>query len=281
VENARLISWVNSRPPLTVNTISWLHLPTEDGIHERLVDSWGHTIPAIGPRGTGNFQLSCRDRFHRTLGFTGLVWHLLFLIPEMMSSDRSLDAVGGSTPSRLFWIACVMENQTAWVFLAGASGYWACPALPVPKAESLDISRNCPWDSEQFGAALIPRCISLLCLKSCRLAASKFFLYASEIGEACLISPSAVLGVDSPHRRLFPFQYTGPDCFLQTGYLPDLADSVRALTALFQVNLLALARSHSGVGDFHRALLLGSLFRCWVGIRPSSWPPSFIWLGLL
>jgi len=100
--------------------------------------------------------------------------------------------------------------------------------------------------------------------------------HASEIGEAYLISPSAVQGVDSPHRRLLPFQYIGLNCFLQTGYLPVLADSVRAPTALFQVNLPALVRSHSVVGDFHRALLLGSLFRCWVGIRPSSWPPSFI-----
>jgi len=100
--------------------------------------------------------------------------------------------------------------------------------------------------------------------------------HASEFGEAYLISPSAVLGVDSPHLQLLPFQYTGPDCFLQTGYLLVLADSVRAPTALFQVNLLALARSHSGAGDFQHALLLGSLFRCWFGIRPSSWPPSFI-----
>jgi len=54
------------------------------------------------------------------------------------------------------------------------------------------------------------------------------------------------------------------DCFLQTGYLPVLADSVRAPTALIQVNLPALARLHYGFGDCLRALLLGSLFRCWV-----------------
>jgi len=97
--------------------------------------------------------------------------------------------------------------------------------------------------------------------------------HAFEIGEACLIFLSAVLGVDSPHRLLLLFQCIGPDWFPRTGYLPVLANSVRAHTGLFQVNLLALARSHSGVGDFHRAPLLGSLFRCWVGIKPSSWPP--------
>jgi len=130
--------------------------------------------------------------------------------------------------------------------------------------------------------ALIPRCITLLGLKSsinlCSSARQPLSgpPCASEIGEACLISHSAVLGVDSPHRRLLSFQYTGPDCFLQTGYLPVLADSVRAPTALFHVNFLALARLHCGVGDFHRALLLVSLFRCWVAIGPFSWPPSFI-----
>jgi len=101
--------------------------------------------------------------------------------------------------------------------------------------------------------------------------------HAFEIGEAYLIFPSTVLGIDSPHRRLLPLQYISPDCFPQTGYhLPVLADSVRAPTALFQVNILALARLHYGVGDCLCALLLRSLFRCWVGIRPSSWPPSFI-----
>jgi len=58
------------------------------------------------------------------------------------------------------------------------------------------------------------------------------------------------LGVDSPPRRLLPFQYIDPNCFLRTGYLPVLADSVRASTAPFQVNLLALARLHCGVGVF-------------------------------
>jgi len=106
-------------------------------------------------------------------------------------------------------------------------------------------------------------------------------LRASEIGEAYLIFLSAVLGVGSPLRRLLIFQYIDPNCFLRTGYLHVLADSVRAPKALFQVNLPALARLHYGVGDCLRAMLLGSLFRCWVGIRPSSWPPSFIRLGLL
>jgi len=97
-------------------------------------------------------------------------------------------------------------------------------------------------------------------------------LRASEIGEAYLIFLSAVLGVGSPLRRLLIFQYIDPNCFLRTGYLHVLADSVRAPTALFQVNLPALARSHSGVGDFHRALSLGSLFRCWV----LGWNKTFI-----
>jgi len=105
--------------------------------------------------------------------------------------------------------------------------------------------------------------------------------HASEIGEACLIFLSALLGVDSPQRRFLPFPWIGPDFFLQTGYLPVLADSVGAPTALFQVNFLALARSRSGLGDFLRALMLGLLFRCWFGIRRSSWPPLFIWLVLL
>jgi len=69
----------------------------------------------------------------------------------------------------------------------------------------------------------------------------------------------------SPSKSLI-----GADCFLRTGYLPVLTDLVSAPTALFQVNLLALEGSHSGVGNFLRALLLGSLFRCWVGTRPSS-----------
>jgi len=151
--------------------MSWLHLPTEDGIHERLVG--GHTIPAIGPRGTGNFQLSCRDRFHRTLGsipnltsFDLGPWSDEFRSIWMQLVARLSNAVGDSTPLRFFWIACVTEYQSAWVFLTGVSGYWACPAFPVPEAGSLDISKNYPWDSEQFGAALIPRCISMLCLKS-------------------------------------------------------------------------------------------------------------------
>jgi len=178
--------------------------------------------------------------------------------------------------------------------------------LPVPEAGSLGISKSCPLDSEQYGAAKAVPSVRvswmsetaiLLSVLSALLSGHSFhaafrcsasrapsiFVHvarqplscpprASEIGEAYLISPSAVLGVDSPHRRLLPFQYIGPNCFLQTGYLPVLADSVRAPTALFQVNLLALARLHCGVGDFHRALLLGSLFQCLVGIRPSSWP---------
>jgi len=99
---------------------------------------------------------------------------------------------------------------------------------------------------------------------------------ASDIREAYLIFLSAVLGVYSPLRRLLPFQYIDPNCFLRTGYLPALADSVRAPTTLFQMSLLALARSHSGVGGCLRALLLGSLSRCWVGIGPSSWRPSIM-----
>jgi len=40
-----------------------------------------------------------------------------------MSSDRSLDAVGDLSPSRLFWIVFGMEYLSAWVFLTDASGY--------------------------------------------------------------------------------------------------------------------------------------------------------------
>jgi len=39
---------------------------------------------------------------------------------------------------------------------------------------------------------------------------------ACEIGDAYLISISAVLGVDAPHRRLLTFQWIGPDCFPRT-----------------------------------------------------------------
>jgi len=164
-----------------------------------------------------------------------------------MSSDRSLDAVGDSTFSRLFWIACVTEYLSAWVFLADASGYWAWTALPVPEAGSLGISRSCLLDSEQFVAAKAVPSVRvswmsetaallfvLLSGRSYHAAFSCFALrapsifvfaarqplscppHASEIGEAYLISPSAVLGVDSPYRRLLPFPWIGPDCFPQT-----------------------------------------------------------------
>jgi len=91
---------------------------------------------------------------------------------------------------------------------------------------------------------------------------------ASGIGEAYLIFHLVVRGVDSPYRRLLPIRLICPDYFLRTWYLPVLADSVSAPTALFQLNRLALEGSNYGVDDSLRALLLGSLFRWWVGIRP-------------
>jgi len=207
-----------------------------------------------------------------------------------MSSDRSLDAVGDSTPSRLFWIDCVMEYQTRlrvlsrciWLLImscvTGSRGGvpWYLKKLSVG-FRTVRGGEGSPFCSGLLG---VGDCNSVICAYhvafrcSALRAPSTFFPaarqslicppHASEIGEAYLISPSAALGVDSPHRRLLLFQYIGPDCFLQTGYLPVLADSVRAPTALIQVNLPALARLHYGFGDCLRALLLGSLFRCWV-----------------
>jgi len=99
---------------------------------------------------------------------------------------------------------------------------------------------------------------------------------ASCVGEAYLIFLLVVRGVDSPYRRLLSIRLIGPDCFLRTWYLPFLADSVLAPTALFQLNRLALEGSNCGVDDSLRAWLLGSLFRWWVGIRPFFWSPSFM-----
>jgi len=133
--------------------------------------------------------------------------------------------------------------------------------------------------------ALIPRCISLLCLKSStnlcsrRLAALSCPPRASEIGKVYLIFLSEVLRVDSPRRRLLPFQYIGPNCFLRTRYLPVLADSVRAPTALFQVN------PSLGVLAF-RAWRFSPRVVARVTLPVLGWyntfflAPSFIWLGL-
>jgi len=132
--------------------------------------------------------------------------------------------------------------------IRNGSGQFLCSGL-------LDDG-DCNSDTCAFRASIweiMLRCISLLCLKGSINRCSRRST-ASKLSSSCLwywgIFLLAVLGVDSPHQRLLLIRLIVPECFIRTGYLPVLADFVLALTALFQVNLLTLERSHSGVGDF-------------------------------
>jgi len=102
--------------------------------------------------------------------------------------------------------------------------------------------------------ALIPGCISLLCLKSSSNLCSRRSA-TSKLSSSCLWNWGSMLDLlfGGPRGRFSPPAAPSISVYWCTVYLPVLADSVRAPTALFQVNFPTLARSHSGAGDFHRA----------------------------